>query len=234
MHPDVQALLAVQVDDIEVYELEDRLASLAPRLAALEKERGKVAGQVERLRAEIAQEEARHRDALGRVETHKALVERSQRAYESVTTPREAAAAHTQLEQTRKMAADSEHDAGQVASRIGDLRHNLVQLEASLMEVEERQSAARSELAGEQAKIEAELTAAKAKRDSTSRGVPRPLLSQYDRVRARKRGDSLVPLRGPSCSACDTAVPTQRRAALAAAGNISMCEGCGSLLYAAE
>jgi uncharacterized protein len=53
-------------------------------------------------------------------------------------------------------------------------------------------------------------------------------------VRLRKRGDSLVPLRGPSCSACDTAIPTQRRAALASSGNITICEGCGSLLYAAD
>ena len=37
MHPDVQRLLAVQVDDIELYALEDKLASLSPRIAALEK-----------------------------------------------------------------------------------------------------------------------------------------------------------------------------------------------------
>src|SRR5438132_1545366 len=125
MHPDVQALLAVHGDDIQVYALEDRLASLAPRIAALEKERGKVASQIERLRGEIAHEESRHRDALGRVETHKALVDRSQRQYESVTSPREATAASTQLEQTRRMATESERDASGVAARIGEMRHRL-------------------------------------------------------------------------------------------------------------
>ena len=53
MHPDVQFLLAVQLDDIKVYALEDRLASLAPRIAALEKERGKVSAQLDRARASI-------------------------------------------------------------------------------------------------------------------------------------------------------------------------------------
>ena len=93
MHPDVQSLLAVQVDDLHVYELEDRLASLAPRLAALERERGKVQGQLDRARAGVEAEEHRHREALIKVETHRALVDRSQRAYESVTSPKEANAA---------------------------------------------------------------------------------------------------------------------------------------------
>ena len=234
MHPDVQALLAVQVDDMQVYALEDKLASLAPRLAALEKERGKVASQIERVRGEIAHEESRHRDSLGRVETHKALLERSQRQYESVTTPREAAAANTQLEQTKRMTTESERDATAIVSRIGELRHQQAELEKALADVEERQSTARSELDSERQAIESELAGAKEKSNSSARAVPRPMLTQYDKVRARKKERALVPLRGSSCSACNTAIPTQRRAALAAAGNVTMCEGCGALFYAAE
>ena len=66
MHPDVSALLAVQNDDLGIYALEARLASLAPRLAALEKERGKVASALERARKAVEAEEARVRDARGR------------------------------------------------------------------------------------------------------------------------------------------------------------------------
>jgi uncharacterized protein len=53
-------------------------------------------------------------------------------------------------------------------------------------------------------------------------------------VRTRRRAETVFPLRGPSCSACDTAIPTQRRAAMAATGALEMCEGCGALLYAGE
>ena len=118
MHSDVQALLAVQHDDLQIYALEERLASLAPRLAALEKERGKVAGAIDRARKAIEAEESRHREARGRVDTHRQLVERSQRQYESVTSPREATAAMTQLEQTKRMAQESERDAAQVQGRV--------------------------------------------------------------------------------------------------------------------
>ncbi len=234
MHPDVQFLLAVQVDDIELYILEDRLASLAPRIAALEKERGKVASQLDRARASIAAEETRHREAQLRVDANKALVDRSQRAYESVTSPKEANAAIVQLEQTKRMVDDSERDAQQVLGRINELRHHVADLESSLSDVEARQATTRAELETEREAIDREIASAQAKRDETAKSVPRAMLSKYDRVRVRKRSESVFPLRGPSCSACDTAIPTQRRAAMAATGALEMCEGCGVLLYAGE
>ena len=234
MHPDVQALLAVQADDLEVYNLEDRLTALAPRLAALERERAKVAGQLDKARATIAAEEARHREAVTHVEANRALVERSQRAYESVTSPKEATAAVSQLEQTKRMMDDAEREASQVQGRINELRHHVADLEKGVADVEERQASTRAELETERAAIDMEIVVARTKRDGTAKAVPAPMLYKYDRVRVRKRAETVFPLRDKSCSACDTAIPTQRRAAMAATGALEMCEGCGVLLYAGE
>ena len=234
MHPDVQSLLAVQQDDLEVYALESRLAALAPRLAALENERARAAQELERARKAIEADETRHREAMLKVDTHRQLVERSQRQYESVTSPREANAAMTQLEQTKRMAEDSERDASQILGRIGEMRHHVAELETALADVEHRQADTRAALDTERAEIEAEIAQARSKRDETARAVPKPMLAKYDKVRSRRRAETLFPLRGPSCSACDTAIPTQRRAVMAASGTIEMCEGCGALLYAGE
>ena len=234
MHPDVQSLLAVQRDDLEVYALESRLAALAPRLAALENERARAAQELDRARKAIEADETRHREAMLKVDTHRQLVERSQRQYESVTSPREANAAMTQLEQTKRMADDSERDASQILGRIGEMRHHVAELETGLADVEHRQADTRAALDAERAEIEAEIAQARAKRDETARAVPKPMLAKYDKVRSRRRAETLFPLRGPSCSACDTAIPTQRRAVMAASGTIEMCEGCGALLYAGE
>ena len=234
MHPDVSALLAVQHDDLAIYALEARLAALAPRLAALEKERGGVAGALERARKAVEAEEARHREARTRTDTHRQLVERSQRQYESVTSPREATAAATQLEQTKRMADESERDAAQVQGRVSDLRHQVTDLERQLADVEARQADARGTLDADRVAIERELADARQKRDASARAVPRAMLGTYDRVRARRRSETVFPLRGQSCGACDTAIPTQRRAAMAASGKLEMCEGCGVLLYAGD
>ena len=234
MHPDVQSLLAVQQDDLAIYALEAKLASLEPRLAALEKERASVANALTRAQQGVEAEESRQREARGRIDTHKQLVERSQRQYESVTTPREASAALTQLEQTKRMVEDSERDAAQVQTRIDTLRHQVAELEQALAAVETKQTEARGAIADERAAIEQELSAARDKRASRAGAVPNGMLRQYDKVRTRRRNETVFPLRGASCSACDTAIPTQRRAAMAASGSLEMCEGCGVLLYAGE
>jgi uncharacterized protein len=234
MHPDVQSLLAVQREDLEIYALEERLAALAPRLAALEKERLRSAQELERAVKSVASEESRHREAQHRTDANRQLVERSQRAYESVTSPREANAAMTQLEQTKRMVDDSEREATQIQGRINEMRHHIADLEAALADVEHRQTDARSALEKERAEIESQITADRAKRDRTAQSVPRSMLAKYDKVRSRRRAETVFPLRGTSCSACDTAIPTQRRAAMAATGSLEMCEGCGALLYAGE
>jgi hypothetical protein len=234
MHPDVQSLLVVQADDLLIYALEDRLASLAPRLATLEKERGSVAAQLARAQSAVLAEEHRHREAQIRADANRALVERSQRAYESVTTPKEANAAMAQLEQTKRMVDDSERDVAQVHGRINELRHQVVDLENALADVEQRQSEARAQLDVERGEIEKEIAAALVTREGKATAVPRAMLTKYERVRTRKRGETAFPLRGYSCSACDTAIPTQRRSTLAATGALEMCEGCGVLLYAGE
>lgn len=234
MHPDVTSLLAVQHDDLGIYALEARLASLAPRLAILEKERAKVSVALERAGKATEAEEARHREARGRTETHRQLLERSQRQYESVTSPREATAALTQLEQTKRMVDESERDASHVQGRVNELRHQIADLEQQLADVEARQVEARSSLDADRVALEREMSDARTKRELTADAVPRSMLHTYDRVRTRRHSETVFPLRAQSCSACDTAIPTQRRAAMAASGSLEMCEGCGVLLYAAE
>jgi predicted nucleic acid-binding Zn-ribbon protein len=234
MHPDVQSLLAVQQDDLQVYALEGQLADLAPRIAALEKERGKIAGTLERARKAVEAEESRQREARGRIETHKQLAERSQRQYESVTTPREANAALVQLEQTKRMVQESERDADQIQGRINEMRHQVADLETQLADVETRQAETRASLDADRARIEGELGQATGKRDGLARAVPPRMLATYEKVRSRRRAEIVFPLRGASCSACDTAIPTQRRAAMASTGALEMCEGCGMLLYAGD
>jgi len=234
MHPDVQSLLAVQQDDLQAYAIEAQLAELTPRLAALEQERSRVASALERARKGVEAEEVRQREARARVETHKGLAERSQRQYEGVTSPREATAALGQMEQTKRMVDESQRDADQVQGRINEMRHHVADLEGQLVAVEQRQVEARSSLDAERARLQGELDVALGKREGLAAKVPRKLLSMYDKVRARRRTEIVFPLRGASCSACDTAIPTQRRASMASSGSLEMCEGCGMLLYAAE
>lgn len=234
MHPDVQALLAVQADDERIMRIEDRISALAPRLEKLARERDSEERALGQARQALEGEERRRSDLETRLHQHRQLQERSQTQLNAITSPREAAAAMAQAEQTRRMVYDSERDMDSSNRRVAELTHAVEEREAAVRGVEERQAEARTTLDAERATLEEELRALRADRVQKAQAAPRGELTKYDRILAKRRAQVLHPLRAGSCSNCDTVIPVQRRSAMAGSGALELCEGCGVLLYASE
>jgi predicted nucleic acid-binding Zn-ribbon protein len=114
------------------------------------------------------------------------------------------------------------------------MRRTVEERERAVQTLQREQEAARASLESDRAALETRLREAQGRREDRAQRVPRSLLSRYDRIRTRKREHTLVPLRGVSCSHCDTMIPMQRRTAMTGTGAVEICEGCGVLLYAPE
>lgn len=234
LHPDVAALLAVQEDDIAIHDLETRLADLRPRLDALAKDRDKALAALQQSRQAADAEEKRRAEIAGRVAQHKALHDKNQTALNSITSMREATAATAQLEQAKKMIDEDERELAAIGQRLRDANTSVAEREKTANELEAAQQAAHSSLAADQSQIEGELKSARAAREGKVANVPRTLMSQYDRIRGRKRVHAVFPLRGNSCGNCDTMIPMQRRSGMTGSARTEICEGCGVMLYAAD
>lgn len=234
MHPDVAELLAVQTDDIEIYGLEERLATLMPRLDAIAKEQERAAVALDQARQAVDAEERRQRDVRGRLDQFRQLEERNQAQLNAVTSAREATAATAQLDQARRMIGEAQRELDGISHRLTDLRHAVTDRDHALRDIERAQKELRSSLDADRATIEAQLADAHKRRDERAAHVPRALLSRYDRIRSKKRVHAIFPLRGSSCANCDTVIPLQRRSAMVGSGATEICEGCGVLLYAGE
>jgi predicted nucleic acid-binding Zn-ribbon protein len=234
VHPDVAALLAVQDDDIAIYELENRLGELKPRIDAMAKERDKAFASLQQARQAAEAEERRRREVAARVTQHRALQEKNQTALNSVTSMREATAATAQLEQAKRMIDEDERELAQIGQRLNEANRAVDERQRMANELEAAQSQARDSLAADQTSLEEQLAVARAHRDVKANKVPRNLLSRYDRIRSRKRVHAIFPLRNNSCGSCDTMLPLQRRSVMTNTGATEICEGCGVMLYAAE
>jgi len=234
VHPDVAALLAVQSDDLIIHELEGRLAALAPRLDTLASEFDRARDAQEQATQAVAAEERRQRDMQHRVSQHRQLLDRNTAQLGAVHTEREATAAVAQLDQAKRMIAEDERELETVARRLDELRRTANDREHFTRDVERRQEEARASLGADSRMIEEQLRQARVDRERKANAVPRPLLQRYDRIRSKRRVHAVFPLRGASCSNCDTMIPLQRRSAMASAGATEICEGCGVLLYAAD
>jgi predicted nucleic acid-binding Zn-ribbon protein len=234
VHPDVATLLEVQTDDIAIHELENGIAQLLPRVTAL-------AAECERARLALAQarqqteaERKRRRDVEMRVADHRQLHDKNQAVLNTVTSQREATAAMAQLEQVSRIIADEEREISIVTQRIDELEKLAEDREATVNELDAAKAEAEASVSDERQKLEGRLGEVRSHRDLRARTVPRPLLSRYDRIRSKRRIHAVFPVRGNSCSNCDTVIPLQRRTQMSGSGATELCEGCGVLLYATE
>jgi predicted nucleic acid-binding Zn-ribbon protein len=234
VHPDVTALVALEGEDSAVESLEARLRALEPRLQELERSREVAATALERAKHALTSEEDKLREARTRATQHRTLQERNQRQLDGITNIREANAASAQLESARRMASDAESEAARISARVEEARSRVHQAELAIAEIEGAQETERSTIAGERRSIEEELRHARMKREGSAKRVSGSLLAKYDKVRRRRRGQSVFPLRAGACASCDTTLPLQRRHEMARTGAIELCEACGVLLYAAE
>ena len=234
MHSDVQALLALQDEDMAIHELERSLSALTPRLDELERRR--TAAQDAHARAETAAgaEERTQRDLQEKVAQQRQLQERNQGQLGAVTTAREATAAMAQLDQSRRMMDEAASQADAAGQRARELRRTESESAAAIAELALEQDAERSTIGAEQQQLQSKLAELRAQRQAAAQRVPRSMLAKYDRIHSRRRGRSVFPLRGLSCGNCDVAIPLQRRSVLMSRGELGTCEECGVLLFVAD
>ena len=233
MQPEIEALLALQEDDLGIREIETRRAALDPRLRALEQQRTGATQAISRAESALEAEEKKRRELEIRVSEHRQLHERNVHQLDQVRRMREATAAVSQVEQARRILATEESDLQVMSRRIQEMRQAIEAQKHALEQMDAEQAPARSEVEAQRAELEEQLAAAQQKRDVKAERVPRSLLGKYDRIRARRKGEPAVfPLRGPSCGSCDTSIPLHRRNQMRERGEVEVCEACGALLYA--
>ena len=233
MSPDLEAVLALQAEDTIVAQLNGKLRALEAKMKTLDAERTQVEDALARARGTAEQEEKRRRELAIKVEDHKAMQERNLATLDVVRKPKEATAAMAQVDMLKKVLSQEETDLHALSLRVHDVHHAIDGQQKALDELDARQKEQRTAFAAERAEIEAELAKAKSIRDERASRVPKNILLKYERILSRNTSNVLYPLRGQACGRCDTAIPMQRRNAIAAGRAIDVCEACGVLLYAA-
>jgi len=231
MQEEVEALLALQEDDLKIREIENQLRALDPQLADFDRKREQAAAALARAQAAVEVEEKKQRELQGRLAQHKLMQERNLHQLEDVKRMREATAATAQVESTRRLMAEDESELAILGRRLNEMNATVAASKQALAALEQDQEAARPEIEAKRSALQAQLDAAKRDRDGRAVSVSGPMLGKYDRIRG-KRTQALYALRGGSCGNCDTAVPLQRRNIMAGSGQIEVCEACGVLLYA--
>ena len=234
MHPELEALLALQEKDQAVTATDESLAALAPELQALDDAQAAAERALGGAQAAIQAAIDRRDELEGKIANYRTMQEQRRQRLEWVRGAKEASTLMAELDLARSVLAKEEAEFMRSGDAVTEAERKAAEAEKALQEVRTQQAPLREALAGKRHAIAAERERAVAERERAATRVGAGLLGRYERIRRGKAPLALYALHGDACGHCFTAVPTQRRALIQRGASIEGCEACGVLLYARE
>ena len=159
------------------------------------------------------------------------MQERRRQRLEWVKGAKEAATLMAELDLARGVLAKEEAEWIRSADKVQDAERKVAEVEKVVEEARLAQAPKREEIAAVQAECNARLTIARGEREEAAKGVKKPLLSRYDRIRHGNTPLAVYALQGAACGHCYTAVPIHRRQGIQNGNGVTNCEACGVLIY---
>src|SRR3954465_10083777 len=157
MQQEVEALLALQQDDLKIREIESQIRALDPQLAELDKRRDQAAAALSRAQVAVQVEEKKQREIQGRLSQHKQMQERNLHQLDDVKRMREATAATAQVEATRRMMAEDESELAILGRRLQEMNAQVAASKQALADLEDEQRAARPEIEEKRSALQTQL-----------------------------------------------------------------------------
>jgi uncharacterized protein len=234
VHPELEALLALQEKDQAVTEADERIAALAPELERLDEAQAAAERVLAAAQASIQAAVDRRDELEGKIANYRTMQEQRRQRLEWVRGAKEASTLMAELDLARSVLAKEEAEFMRSGDAVGEAERKAAEAERAVAQVRADQAAQREALAGKREQIATEREGAVAERERAAAHVSRSLLARYERIRRGKAPLALYPLHGDACGHCFTAVPTQRRSLILRGASIEGCEACGVLLYAKE
>lgn len=219
------------------------------QIDALEGERGQVPQELTDLVARVADLESRLERKAQEVADLRRRVNASELELKTLSERRKGAADSAMRAASAKEAAQFQNQELQFATRVQELEEDTLPLLEQLERVTGEHDALRAELDGLQptlaemraredervAQVDARIAETRAQRDELAAGVDRPLLRQYEQVRAARCGLALVEIvNGQSCGGCSVRLPIHVVQKVRRGEGVTRCPSCGRILWSGE
>jgi predicted nucleic acid-binding Zn-ribbon protein len=224
-------LLALQERDQDVSAIEAQVKALEPEIAELDAELAKFEADLAGAKKGVEDAGNRRNELEGKIEGYRVMQERRRQRLEFVRGAKEAATLMAELDLARSVLAKEEAEWIRSADKVDEAVKKVADVEKAVDEARTAQLPRREQLEARRAELMEKLNAARSERDGVAKGVQKPLLSRYERIRKGNTPFAMYPLKGAACGHCYTAVPIHRRQEISGGRGLVSCEGCGVLIY---
>ncbi|HTT23766.1 MAG TPA: C4-type zinc ribbon domain-containing protein [Candidatus Sulfotelmatobacter sp.] len=233
MLPDIENLLKLQEVDKEILRLQDEIAELPKRVAAIEQKLAATKAGLERAQNAVKADEAARRKYDTNIKDLREKISKYRDQSLAVKTNDQYKALLHEIQFAEKEIAANEDKILELMVnadiRDKEVKSAQAELKAETAEIEEEKEQARQRTVEDQ-KLLAE---AKAKRDEFRSGIREDLLRQYERV-SKFRGSGIAEVRDHKCMGCQVILRPQTYNDVRSGKDIVFCDSCQRILYSNE
>ncbi|VAX41959.1 hypothetical protein MNBD_PLANCTO03-2279 [hydrothermal vent metagenome] len=229
---------------LRVYQLDRQLAGLQSRLRAAERFLAEQTRQVEALNAKRAalshqakQIAASVANQENDIKSTEARLEHLREQMGNAHTTKEYQGFLTEVKMLDQDKDKVEEEALTQMARADELKEQVAELDAQLVEREKMRQVAETECSTRQTEIADRLSELQAERDAAAKEVPTELLARYERLFELHEEEAMAPIeiadqkrREYNCGACMMSLPMEASISLLG-GKLTICSHCQCILY---
>lgn len=234
MHPTLQALLALQEVDRQIFRVERELSALPEELARREATIATRRNRLEELRREVFDTRTRMKEVehltSGRRQHQRKLEQQSMGGKADAAL---IASYEHEIRNTKRTIADAENDVLRMMMQVEELEKEIATQAATFAEEERVFNEFR-------ANVETETAAAEQRRDEllaqrakvSAGGIPVAQLDMYRGLLKTREGEALAELSSGICQGCFVNIPRNTVVRLARGTDLVTCPSCDRILFA--
>jgi uncharacterized protein len=230
MLPEIENLLHLQEADKEIRRLQDEIAELPRRVAAIELKLAGTKAQLEKAQTAVKADEAARRKFDTTISDLRGKISKYRDQSLDVKTNDQYKALMHEIQFAEKEIATTEDKILELMvnadARDKEVKAAQAELKVEAAEIEREKEQARQRTAED----EKQLTEWRGKRDQQRAGVGEDLLRHYERV-SKFRGSGIAEVRDHKCTACQVMLRPQTYNEIRTGQQSIVCESCQRILY---
>ncbi|HEV2851435.1 MAG TPA: C4-type zinc ribbon domain-containing protein [Thermoanaerobaculia bacterium] len=244
MNQTLQNILELQTALSGLHEAEQRLHGIPDWMRELHDEHEKRKAEIQALEASAEETAKQRRTAEGAVQDAQEKLKKYQQQINKVSTQREYGALLQEIDTVKGQITSQEEQAFSSLERHEQAQKDLAALRESFREIEERYAAEQTRWEAEKPGIAHQVADFKTRIADLKAKLPRPLVSQFERILDRYPTGAVAPVRPIErpgqkqrewhCVACNYRVRPQVVVEIRNGNSLVQCESCKRILFFEE
>jgi predicted nucleic acid-binding Zn-ribbon protein len=227
----LERLVALQIVDLKIQEMERVKEEIPQRIASLEEEFRKEEESVQAERAELEKLQKERPQKEKDLEEEIDRVKKAEARVFEIKTNKEYQAVLKEIDNAKKLNRQREEEILGILERLEDMQNHLGKGEKSLEARRREYQRQVAELKQKAASFDEEMAGEVRQREEQEKAIPQDLLSKYHMLLEKRQGVAVARVINGACQACNMNLRPQLYIELQKQDTLIACPNCNRILF---